>query len=83
MSDERTIGYHVFYVNGIGMRPEYRFFWYSDEAELLLLVEKAQNEESSIHNLVVIAGEKLRFEPYEKVVAWRIADGKGDAGAGR
>lgn len=72
MSDDTIDGFHVFYILACGYEPKYEF--HKTEKTMLEVVQKANEKDSSYRRLIVIEGTRLTFEPYEKVITWRIKD---------
>lgn len=64
------IRYYAFYVDAIGARPKQQQF--DQEEHLLDFVRDAMDPDNNYRNLVVIRGERLEFEPYTQITAWRI-----------
>lgn len=67
--------FFAFYYVPVGAKYEMKEF--VSEEEVLALVQKANapdHEYRSISHLTVVYGERLEFEPYEKVTAWRVKE---------
>lgn len=70
-----TTRFYAFYTYSVGNERRREEF---DRAEdVLELVRKANEPDSPYLGLVVIAGQKLEFEPYEKITAWRVKQDEG------
>ena len=67
--------FFAFYTEPVGARRVMKEF--DDEVAVLALVQEAnkpEHEYRSVSGLIVIYGERLEFEPYEKVTAWRVRE---------
>ena len=64
--------FYVFYTWAYGMVQKREEFDRIDD--VLNIVSKAADPESGYLGLTVIAGEKLEFEPYTQITAWRVKE---------